>query len=297
MIERLTGFADEASDTIEGQVAVLKELGWSSIELRAVNNTLVHDLDQTDFDHVLKVLENNEISVACLGSSIANWGAAVDEDFEQTEERVKRTISRMKRLNTRMVRIMSYKLYHNEGGLLSDDQKVEQRIERLNYICQSFLDNDLIPVHENCYTYGGLSYEHTLYLLDRVPGLKLVFDTGNPPLTVDGRAAPPYPMQDAYEFYSHVKDHIVHVHIKDAKIGPDGKEELFFFPGEGDGQIPKIVGELEFVDRYTGYYSIEPHMEVVFHDSSAVSTEEKRMENFITYGRKFENVLRTVGKR
>jgi len=297
MISRLTGFADEASDSIEDQVAVLKRLGWNSIELRAVNNMLAHDLEESEFNHVLDVLENNEINVVCLGSSIANWGAPVDSDFKITQERVKRTIDRMKRLDTKMVRIMSYKLEHDEAGHLSTDQHLDQRIERLNYICQAFLDNDLIPVHENCYTYGGLSYEHTLHLLDKIPGLKLVFDTGNPPLTIDGRTSFPYSMQDSYEFYSHVKQHIVHVHIKDAKIGADGKEELFYFPGEGDGQIQKIVNELEHIDGYKGYYSIEPHMEVVFHDSSAHSTKEKRVENFVDYGKRFEKILYTISQR
>jgi xanthine phosphoribosyltransferase len=38
-------------------------------------------------------------------------------------------------------------------------------------------------MHENCRNYGGLSHQHTLKLLDNVPELKLVFDTGNPPMT------------------------------------------------------------------------------------------------------------------
>jgi sugar phosphate isomerase/epimerase len=297
MCNRLTGFADEASDSIEGQVNVLKQLGWSSIELRAVHNTLAHDLKESDFDHVVSTLEENEIKVACLGSSIANWGSPVTSDFEVTKQVVKRTIIRMKRLHTRFVRIMSYKLEHDQNGHLSSDQHFQERLRRLQWICQLFLDNDIVPVHENCYTYGGLSYEHTLTLLDKVPGMKLVFDTGNPPLTIDGRTTYPYQMQDSYEFYTQVKQHIVHVHIKDAKIGPDGKEELFFFPGEGDGQIEKIVNDLENRDGYTGFYSIEPHMEVVFHDASAHSSEERRVDNFITYGRKFETMLAQISKR
>jgi len=43
-----------------------------------------------------------------------------------------------------------------------------------------FLDAGLQPVHENCMNYGGMSWQHALELLDKCPGLKWVFDTGNP---------------------------------------------------------------------------------------------------------------------
>ena len=290
---KLTGFADEATNGIEGQVAVLKQLGWNAIELRAVDSTLAHNLPENDFSRVADYLEEQGIEVACLGSGIANWSIPITQPFEETKDVVHRTIKRMKRLHTTYVRIMSFKVIQDPEGRILEDQMVDERIRRMNWICQSFLDEGLVPVHENCHTYGGLSYEHTLFLLDKVPGLKLVFDTGNPPITADGRKDFPYPFQDSYEFFSHVKDHIVHVHIKDAVMDADGKTEHYHYPGEGAGQIRKIVSELKR-DGYDGYFSIEPHMEVVFHNAAAESTEERRIANFIEYGRRFERLLEEV---
>jgi sugar phosphate isomerase/epimerase len=290
---KLTGFADEATNGIEGQVAVLKQLGWNAIELRAVDSTLAHNLSESDFSRVADYLEEQGIEVACLGSGIANWSIPITQPFEETKDVVHRTIKRMKRLHTTYVRIMSFKVIQDPEGRILEDQMVDERIRRMNWICQSFLDEGLVPVHENCHTYGGLSYEHTLFLLDKVPGLKLVFDTGNPPITADGRKDFPYPFQDSYEFFSHVKDHIVHVHIKDAVMDADGKTEHYRYPGEGAGQIRKIVSELKR-DGYDGYFSIEPHMEVVFHNAAAESTEERRIANFIEYGRRFERLLEEV---
>jgi sugar phosphate isomerase/epimerase len=290
---KLTGFADEATNGIEGQVAVLKQLGWNAIELRAVDSTLAHNLSESDFSRVADYLEEQGIEVACLGSGIANWSIPITQPFEETKDVVHRTIKRMKRLHTTYVRIMSFKVIQDPEGRILEDQMVDERIRRMNWICQSFLDEGLVPVHENCHTYGGLSYEHTLFLLDKVPGLKLVFDTGNPPITADGRKDFPYPFQDSYEFFSHVKDHIVHVHIKDAVMDADGKTEHYRYPGEGTGQIRKIVSELKR-DGYDGYFSIEPHMEVVFHNAAAESTEERRIANFIEYGRRFERLLEEV---
>ena len=53
---RLGGFADEASDSIEGQCRVLKALCWSNIELRAVNGKQIADLSEDEFQHVLETL-------------------------------------------------------------------------------------------------------------------------------------------------------------------------------------------------------------------------------------------------
>ncbi len=188
---------------------------------------------------------------------------------------------------------MSYKVVEDASGRISEDQLVDRRVERLNWICQSFLDEGLVPVHENCHTFGGLSYEHTLFLLEKVPGLKLVFDTGNPPITADARTPYPYQAQDSYAFYRAVKDHIVHVPIKDAYWEGEGKTERYTYPGEGHGQVREIVKDLKD-SGYDGYYSIEPHMEVVFHNAGAVSSEERRRQNFITYGKRFESLLAEV---
>ena len=290
----LTGFADEAADGILEQIAVLKQLGWNAIELRAVDKILAHDLPEEAFAKVADCLDENGISVACLGSGIANWGTSLTQPFEQTKATVLRTAQRMRRLRTSLVRIMSYKVVQDSEGRVMEDQLLAERFARMNWICQTFLDQGITPVHENCHTFGGMSYEHTLLLLEKVPGLKLVFDTGNPPLTIDARSPFPYPMQDSLEFYNSVKDHIVHVHIKDSYLDADGHTERYCFPGEGNGHIPEIINDLS--NRgYLGYYSIEPHMEVVFHDDSAKSTETRRIANFLAYGKRFETILQTSG--
>ncbi|NLK13876.1 MAG: hypothetical protein GX313_03865 [Spirochaetales bacterium] len=48
----------------------------------------------------------------------------------------------------------------------------------------------------------------------------------------------------------------------------------YTFPGEGRGDVRDILIALH-QDGYKGYYSIEPHIEVVFHDSKAVSAKER----------------------
>ncbi len=291
---RLAGFADEAADSIEGQCAVLRHLGWSNIELRAVDGKQIPDLSEAEFDHVLGTLDANGISVCSLGSNIANWGQSILSPFEDTRSLVERTLPRAKALGTRFLRIMSYRILSDEEGRVLEDQKENEIFRRLRYIVNAFLDEGIVPVHENCFTYGGLSYEHTLKLLENVPSLRLVFDTGNPPIDVDARTPFPYSYQSSYEFFRAVRPYISHVHIKDSWMGEDGKEH-YTFPGEGRGDVEKIVTELER-EGYDGFYSMEPHMAVVFHDSSVHSSESVRSDNFYEYGRRFEALLERVQK-
>lgn len=288
---KLSGFADEAARDIAGQVQVLKQLGWNSIELRTVDEVSVHDLDDGAFDRVRRELDSNDISVCCLGSTIANWGQSVHAPFRETLAAVKRAVRRMAQLDTALVRIMSYKVEEDEQGRAYEDQHEEERFSRLRDICSMFLDSGMTPVHENCHTYGGMSWEHTLKLIDEVPGLKLVYDTGNPEITHDFRSEYPYKRQDAWEFYQHVKDHIVHVHIKDAVHDQEKNQDIYCYPGDGKGAVLQTVADL--IKRgYDGVYSIEPHMAVVFHVASVTSDAQARLDNFVEYGRRTEELLR-----
>jgi sugar phosphate isomerase/epimerase len=179
-----------------------------------------------------------------------------------------------------------------EGRALA--QRDAERFGRLKQICSRFLDAGLIPVHENCHTYGGMSLEHCQRLLDELPGLKLVFDTGNPPLTNDFSKPFPYPKQSSWAFYERFREYIVHVHIKDSRYEMETGKEVYTFPGEGQGDVVKIVGALK-ASGYDGAFSIEPHMAVVFHNESVQSDADSRFRNYEEYGLRFMNMLQDSG--
>ncbi len=289
----LTGFADEAAFDLEGQIRATRALGWSHIEARSVGDHNLNELPEEDLERAAATLQEAGIGINCLGSTIANWGTDLAEPFEDTLVQVDRAIGRMKRIGIPMVRIMSYRVYVDAEGRALDQQEAE-RFKRLNEICKRFNAAGIVPVHENCFTYGGMSRYHCERLLDAVPGLQLVFDTGNPPLTNDFSEPFPYPKQSGWEFYRHVKERIVHVHVKDAVYDAEGNREVYTFPGEGAGDVPRILKDL--LERgYAGALSIEPHMAVVFHDASVQSNAERRFENYLEYGRRLQQLLSDLG--
>ncbi len=282
----LTGFADEASQDLATQIRVTKELGWNAIESRGIWGANIHDLDEDRFDRACGMLEDAGVRVNCFGSTIANWGKRIEDPFQITLEEVERAIPRMQRLGTKLIRIMSYA--RCDGA----EQHAEERFCRLREITTRFNDAGLTPVHENCMNYGGMSWRHTLQLVENVPGLKLVFDTGNPAITFD-QSAGDRRTQDPVEFYRHVREHVAYVHIKDARL--EGDEEIYTYPGEGHGCIPEIL-KLLIEDGYDGGISIEPHMASVFHNPDAASaSEEESIEIYTGYGRRLMNILDELG--
>jgi hypothetical protein len=198
---------------------------------------------------------------------------------------VKRCIPRMKRTGAKFVRIMSFKPGDEECTIPA------AVFRRVKDVTSMFLDEGIQPVHENCMNYGGMSWQHTLELLDKCPGLKLVFDTANPVFNPDRSKPKPWPRQDAWEFWEHVRDHVVHIHIKDAIWNPAKNDADYQWPGEGSARVRDILKDA-FSRGYNAGISIEPHMLVVFHDPQAkAANEDATRQNFVEYGRRLEKLV------
>ena len=290
----LAGFTDEAADSVDGQLQAADRLGWKWMEARNVDGINVHDLGESEFEAFRSALERAGVGVCCLGSSIANWGKSVDEDFAASMTVAMKAAERMQALGTRLVRIMSYRILFDAQGNPLADQKKRQRFERLAELCAVFTERGITPVHENCLNYGGMGVANALELLSEVPGLRLVFDTGNPALTPDFSKPRPWPNQDALESWLALRDNVVHIHVKDGWRDPASGEETYAYPGEGRASVREILKDC--IDRaYSGWLSIEPHMAVVYHDPSVSSPAGKREAVFVEYGRRLETMLRSLG--
>jgi sugar phosphate isomerase/epimerase len=285
---QLSGFTDEAGKDLATQIKATKQLGWKHLSARSIDGTNIHELTEEDFAKAADQLDEAGIQVVEFGSLIGNWAKPITSDFDMTLAEIDRAIPRMKRLNTRNVRIMSYAM--EPWG---EDQQDAERFRRLREIVKRFADAGLLAVHENCQNYGGFSAEHTLRLIEEVPGLKLLFDTGNPAFTLDRSKAEPYPWQDALEFYRAVKEHVVHVHIKDCLNPPEGSTEpsKYTMPGEGQARLVETLKEMK-ADGYTGGFAIEPHVATVFHALDGQEPDwQQCYDSFVAYGKAFEDLL------
>jgi sugar phosphate isomerase/epimerase len=286
----LTGFADEAGADIDTQIRATRELGWSRIEARNIGKVNIHDMPEDEFDAVCGKLSDAGMEINCFGSAIANWSQQITAPFESTLQQVARAIPRMQRLGTKMIRIMSFAVIKDRDP---QDQMAQERFSRLREIHKRFTDAGIMPVHENCDSYGGMGWCYTLELLEQVPGLALVFDMGNCICHDDCIKGKPYPKQSAWEFYQHVKEHIAYIHVKDGIWDAANNKAVFTFPGEGHADVQRIVNDL-LAGGYDGGFSMEPHMAAVAHDPSVTSTPQIRYANYVEYGRRFMKLLTQV---
>ncbi|MEI6971824.1 MAG: sugar phosphate isomerase/epimerase family protein [bacterium] len=258
-----------------------------NIEARNIDGKNIHDIADDKFDVVRGKLGDAGVAVNCFGSAIANWGKSIEESFDASLAEAKRAIPRMLLLGTGLIRIMSFAVRKGHGP---DDQMEAERFRRVRELVKMFSDAGLTCLHENCMNYGGMGPVYTLRLLDAVPGLKLVFDTGNPVFTDDYEKQPPYPKQSAWEFYSRVKERVAYVHIKDGRWDAKNGQMTHAFPGEGQGDVRRILKDL-LARGYDGGISIEPHLSVVFHDESVKDEAGARRANYIEYGRRLEKMI------
>ena len=285
----LTGVGDEAANTIDGQIEATKQLGWTHLEMRGVEvfgfpKANFHEIPDKAFDICVGKLESAGIGVYCFGSTIMNWAKTVETPWDVTLAEIKRAIPRMQRLGTKFVRIMSLKPD-------DDEYRIPTKVfERVRETTQMFLGVGIQPVHENCMNYGGMSWKHALELLDKVPGLKWVFDTANPIFNPDRSKPKPWPKQDPWEFWEQLRDHSMHIHIKDATWNPTKNDADYNWPGEGHGRVRDILKDA-FARGYDGGISIEPHMVVVFHDATSKSNNEAMRANYVEYGQRLEKMI------
>jgi len=111
--------------------------------------------------------------------------------------------------------------------------------------------------------------------------------------SLDRSRPEPCPRQDAWEFYSHVKEHVAYIHIKDG-IWNDEKDAIdYCYCGEGNGHVAKILDDL-IRSGYAGGISIEPHIGGVFHDPSVKSSEQHKYDSYVEYGKRIEKIVADI---
>jgi sugar phosphate isomerase/epimerase len=296
----ITGIADEAGDQIDAQITATRKLGWNHIEARFVQvegfeKGSIHEIPEEAFELAAKAFHEAGIQVCAIGSTIGNWAHSITDPFEITEAEIQRCIGRMHKLGAKIVRYMSYAILEEGKENDLDDQLFEERVTRCREIITRFENEGITPVHENCMNYGGMSISHALRLQEAIPSMQWAFDTGNPVFNPDRSKPRPYPRQSAWEFYQALKAHIAHIHIKDGNWNDATSECTFTMPGEGQGDVKRIISDLSR-SGYSGFLSIEPHVATVFHDTTGTDDdpEEKareQFESYVEYGRRLTHLI------
>ncbi|OIK26044.1 sugar phosphate isomerase/epimerase family protein [Streptomyces malaysiense] len=247
----LAGIGDEAAPGADGQLAALRRLGWTAIELRDVDGTALADLAPAAFGALARRLADGGVTVAAVASRIGNWSRPVTGGIGPDLAELDVLAERCAVLGCRLVRIMSYP---NDG--LPEREWADRALARTAVLADRAARAGLVLVHENCAGWAGDRADRALRLLRAVdsPALRLLFDIGN---GVPHGYDAPVMLRD-------LAPYVEHVHVKDAVRLADGST-AYTLPGEGDAGVAECLRILA-AHGYSGALSLEPHLAVRPHE-------------------------------
>lgn len=281
MAFRLTGFADEATKSLKGQIDVIKKLGWTGLEVRLVEGTNFCHLDDAKFEAAWDTLQSSGIQIVGYGAALANWARPITTDFQVDLDELSKNLPRMKKTGTKIIRCMSYP--NDPKNPWPEAKWKAEAFKRLKELAKRCADAGVILGHENCNGYGGLGPKQSVEMFEAVnsPAFKLVLDTGNNSLHDNNNDV-------TWEIYKQNRKYLAHVHIKAAKPGPDGKW-ITCYPDEDPVQL-RILKDLK-ATGYDGWLSIEPHMKAAVHAGKDVEDAAAATEVFLEYGRRIKELV------
>ena len=237
----LSAFADEAADSLEGQIEALQRQGIRRIELRGVNGKSCADLTPREAEDVAAALQRAGIGFSALGSPYGKY--PIDQPFEPHLADFRRGLELCRILGCMRVRMFSF-------FMPAGDDPAAWRGEvlaRLSVMLDEAERAGVRLLHENEKGIYGDTDERCLDLLRHFDGrLGFIFDPANfiqcgvDPLTA----------------WDRLHERVTCMHIKDALMGSGAVVRA----GRGDGSVPQILERLNRERDGEVMLTVEPHL-------------------------------------
>jgi 3-dehydroshikimate dehydratase len=243
---RLSAFADEVTDDFRSQVEFLAQERVGYIEPRFVNKKNIMDLSPKELAEARKLIRDHGLKVSALGSPIGK--VRLDQPFKPHLDKFKHAVELAQYFETPFIRMFSY--YAPEGRDI--DEYRHQVMDRMVAKIEVLAGTGVLMVHENEARIYGHSAANCLDLVQTLdsPKLRLAYDPAN---FVWGEKI----TNNVEVCWPLMKPYVVHVHIKDWKLGAT---DVGSMPGQGDGQIKQLLAELA-ATKYQGCLTMEPHLQ------------------------------------
>ncbi|MBR3801967.1 MAG: TIM barrel protein [Clostridia bacterium] len=238
----LSGFADEASKELDGQIAALKRNNMSYFEPRGINGKNIADFTVEEAKELKAKLDAEGIKVSSIGSPYGK--IEIDDDFEPHFEKFKNTVEVAKILETKYIRMFSF--FFTKGQSYEDNR--EEVLRRVKALADYSAQHGIYCCLENEKEIYGDTDDRNLEVLRYcAPNLYAIVDPANYiQCGVDPLVA--YEKVAGFVKYLHVKD----AYFENGEVVPAGK---------GDGSVAEIIKRFA---RNHGdkFLSLEPHLTV-----------------------------------
>lgn len=256
---KLGCFTDEISQDLEEAIEVMREFGVEYAELRSIWGRNILDMEEKELEKARKMLQWAGIKTACIASPLFKCHLFQEEkplgDLHLARERsleeqwmiLRRSLQLAHFFEAPIVRTFSF------WRVCEPNEEIFLRIAPyLREAAEEARKEGIILALENEHSCFAGSGEETALLLSLVnsPYLKVIWDPGN------AFFAGELPYPDGYE---KVKEHIVHIHIKDARLNGETKEPEWALIGEGEIDFPAQLLALK-EGGFKGVISLETHI-------------------------------------
>ena len=265
---KLCAFADEASDSLTGQIEALCRNNINYIELRSINGVNVKDLSEMKAKEAAAELASRGIRVWSIGSPIGK--SDISADFSQVQADLEHILKLCKIFGCDKIRAFSF--------FTENHAEVEKEVlRRMQALVNQAVAQNVTLFHENEKGIFGDRAVHVERLLNGVKGLKSVFDPAN--YVQVGESAENMARMRGKAAYFHIKDVI----RSTGELVP---------AGEGDGDIPALIKEL----KGDAVLTLEPHL-MVFSGYAAIDREEmKNKYHFSSNDEAFDAAVASLKK-
>ena len=243
---KLSAFADESDNSLQGQIDALKRNNLPYLEIRNVDGKNVGQLTDEEAQNIYERLQAEGLAVWAIGSPVGK--VDIECDFEEYKTYVRRVCQIAKILHTDKIRMFSFFNAYTQAD------KVKTYLKEMVAIAR---EEGVWLYHENEKDIYGDTLARVNEILDEVEGLRAVYDPANF-LQVGEKADDTLDALVDKVGYFHIKDVIVET----GQIVP---------AGEGDGKIDEMLAR---IDRDT-VVTLEPHLAIFDGYATIDNTEMK----------------------
>lgn len=250
---RVSVFNDDLSHNFDTSVRLAEELGIKYMELRNVEGKRIDNITDDNIKNIKRILKSTSVQLCSIGTPVFSKGCEVLDDalFKEHRAILDTMFKACHELDLNRLRVFGFDKPKAEFKHHHLDDYFNRIVDRLEEPVRAAEKEGVVlmfePEHE---TYLGTAKD-----LSRIvkhfnsDSVKVCWDVCNSWNAGDI----PYP--DGYPL---IKDDIVHVHVKDAKLDPVTKKVISDRMVIGKGDLPwsDIMATLH-KDGYNGYATIE----------------------------------------
>lgn len=237
---------DEISQDFKLAIDLALKYELDGIEIRSVWEKSPQELDKNDIIKIKSLLADTDLKVCGISSPFFKCNLDDNKEIDTHMEILKKSMELANQLGTQYVR--GFTFWEN-GDFDNDFDKIISKFEKPVELLKKENITLALEFDPSVYASNACKLVKVIEKIDS-PFVKGLWDPGNDIYDPDGET--PYP--DGYEI---IKDYMVHMHLKDAVRGSDGKAAGVPI---GEGQVD-YAGQFKALirDSYEGFVVLETH--------------------------------------